>query len=620
MPLQTGIFSDLLEDQRARIATERRSSLENPQTPLSYPAELLDIFNGGRTDAGVRVSQLTAFQVITVLSCVDLISGAIASLPFHVLERSMLKSGRAVHRVAYEHDYFDLFDVQPNDEMSSFTMVKAMCVHFLGWGNSYIEIQRDGANQVLAFWPRNPDKTRPKRLATSMRLEPVSWRPFPVNLPAGTLVYSTTDGIDDQDRSENDATSSRSERIIPSDDMLHVPGISFDGRIGQAVTYLARNALGLALATEKYGSKYFANYARPGGILEVPFSTGTPQYTQAKNSWREGQGGENSNSAAVLPPGFKWTPTSNNPEEGQTLQLRQFLRNEISAGIFHVPPHMVGAEDRTRATAEQMAQELISYTLMPHLTAIKKEFKRKLFPNRGIGRTPKSRFYVDFDLWKMLRPDSASREKFYSTARNIAGINTNDFREYEGLNPIDEPWAEDFWMPINMTLVDTPIDPTHQDGAGNGDQDPADNKGQKADEKNSRPYVDLYFRMFRDALGRIAARDKVDLRVFTRAFGPVFWSLADVFAGEKRGKHGNETDKFIAEYLRSMQTRLLPGLRPADFESTIDSQGDDITRNELARAVKAVRIAVYRDIATQQALAEETSAPDSRGELDATGA
>jgi HK97 family phage portal protein len=600
MPLQTGIFSDLLEDQRTRIAAERRSSLENPQTPLSYPAEwLLDIFNGGRTDAGVRVSQLTAFQVITVLSCIDLISGAIASLPFHVLERTTLKSGRAVHRVAYEHNYFDLFDIEPNDEMSSFTMVKAMCVHFLGWGNSYVEIQRDGANQALAFWPRNPDKTRPKRLATSMRLDPMPWRPFPVNLAAGTLCYSTTDGIDDQDRSENDSTGWRNERIIPADDMLHVPGISFDGRIGQAVTYLARNALGQALASEKYGSKYFANYARPGGILEVPFPQGTPQYNQAKNSWREGQGGENSNSAAVMPPGFKWTPTGNNPEEAQALQTRQFLRNEISAGIFHVPPHMVGAEDRSRANAEQMAQELISYTLMPHLTAIKKEFKRKLFPNRGLGRTPKNRFYVDFDLWKMLRPDSASREKYYSTARSIAGICANDFREYEGLNPIDETWAEQFWMPINMTLVDTPVDPTHQDGAGNGEVPKDDKKKGKdaggADEKNSRPYVDLYFRMFRDALGRILARDKADSRDFTRAFGPSLWSLADLFASEKRGKHGVETDKFIAEYLRGMEKR-----RPDWTDS------DDMATAELTRAVKAIRIAVYRDVATQQALAEET--------------
>lgn len=608
MPLQTGIFSDLLADQRTRLASERRSSLENPQTPLSYPAEwLLDIFNGGRTDSGIRVSELTALQVSTFLACVDLIGGSIAALPFHVYERTFLKSGRAVHRVAYEHDLYDLMHSQPNDEMSRFTMFKSMAAHFLAWGNAYIEIQRDGANQVVALWPRNPYKTRPFRLAHATHLDPVAWRPFPVNLPAGTLVYKTTDGVDEQDQSETGAQGPRNERITPADDMIHIPGLALDGRLGQSTVWLMRQLLGMALATEKYGSKYFANYARPGGILEVPFPQGTPAYNQAKNSWKEGQGGENSNSAAVLPPGFKWTATSNNPEEAQALATRQFVKTEICS-ILHVPPHMVGEVDKGRANTEQLAQEYLSYTLAPWLTGIKQEFKRKLFPDRGVGRMATNRFYVDFDLWKLLRPDAASREAFYATARNIGGICANDFREFESLNPIDEPWAEEFWMPINMTLVDTPIDPTHQDGSGEGEQpddseeqDSGNKKGSKknkkgssqgndAEEKNARRYVDLYFRMFRDALGRILSRENADSKDFTRAFGPVLWSLADVFSSEKRGKHGTETDKFIAEYLRSMQKRR---------DSWTDS--DHTATAELVRAVKAIRIAVYRDIATQEA-------------------
>lgn len=593
MPLQTGIFSGLLADERARIAAEQRSSLENPQTPLSMPAEwLLDIFNGGRTDSGIRVSQLTAFQVTTFLSCVDLISGSIASLPRHVYERSFLpKTKRAVHRIAYEHDYHDLVHIAPNDEMSSFTLFKAMAAHFLAWGNSYVELQRDGGNKVLAMWPRNPDKTKPKRLAQSVRLGPVAWRPFPVNIPAGTMVYVTTDGIDDQDTSENDASASRSERIIPADDMVHIPGLALDGRMGQSVVYLARNALGLALAAEKFGSKYFANYAQPGGMLEAPLGLRKDQRDEARKSWMEAQGGENAHRTAVLPAGFKWTATSSKPEEAQTIETRKFVRNEICS-VLHVPPHMVGDVDKGRANTEQLAQEFLSYTLAPWLTAIKQEFKRKMFPDRGIGRTPKNTFYVDFDLWKMLRPDSASREKYYMTGRSIAGICSNDFREYEGLNPIDEDWAEDFWMPINMTLVDTPIDPTQ--GAQSDDDSKGDKTKGQGDEKNSKRYVALYSRMFRDAFGRILARDKADLKDFTRSFGPVLWSLADCFAQEKRGAHGRETDLFIAEYLGAMQKRR------AAWSDTDEAAGA-----ELLRAVKAVRIAVYRDVATQLALAEE---------------
>src|SRR5215475_9394663 len=101
MGLLTGIFAEAIEAERQR-AIEARTSLENPQTPLSYPAEwLLDIFNGGRTDSGIRVSEMTAFQVAPFLACVDFIAGMIAAMPKHVFERRMVANGRASHRVAY---------------------------------------------------------------------------------------------------------------------------------------------------------------------------------------------------------------------------------------------------------------------------------------------------------------------------------------------------------------------------------------------------------------------------------------------------------------------------------------------------------------------------------------
>jgi HK97 family phage portal protein len=268
---------------------ETRSSLENPQTPLSFPAEwLLDMFNGGRTDAGIRVSELTAFQCTTFLACVDLISGSIASLPKHVFERTIVANGRASHRIAYEHGLYDLVNLEPNDEMSRFVFDKAYMAHVLAWGNGYAEVQRDAGNAAVAVWPRNPYKTRPHRLTSAVRLEAEDWRPFPVNLPAGALVYRTTDGVDQYDNSNLDASRGE-DRIIPKEDMLHVPGLAFDGRIGQSVVWMARNVLGLALATEKFGAKYFANFARPSGILEGPNMTG-PAKDVAKNSWMEAQG------------------------------------------------------------------------------------------------------------------------------------------------------------------------------------------------------------------------------------------------------------------------------------------------------------------------------------------
>lgn len=467
-----GIFSELLAEERELHALEVRSSLENPQTPLSYPAEwLLDIFNGGRTDSGIRVSELTAFQVVTFLTCVDLIAGKVSSSPWHVYERQVGKHGRAIHRIAYEHDYYELLHTEPNEEMTWQTFLYAFLCHLLAWSGAYAEIQRDAGNAALGFWPRNPAKTRPIRLATAVRLDPEPWRPFPVALPAGALAYSTTDGVEEHD-SSNPGAKGQPGRIIPAADMLHVPGITFDGRIGQSVVWLARNTLGAVLAMEKFGSKYFANFAKPGGILEMPANISREDKETSKRSWQEAQGGENSHRVAVLPPGFKFQPMSHNPQEAQTTEQREFLRTEI-ASFFHVPARMAGdTSTKTRGSTEQENQELLDFALAPRISAIKQEFKRKLFPHPGIGRKPKNNFYLDCDTWDLVRGDAASREKFYASGRQWTYLSANDVRAFEKMNPIEEDWAEDYHLPINMTLASTPVDPSHQDGSGNGAKPP----------------------------------------------------------------------------------------------------------------------------------------------------
>jgi HK97 family phage portal protein len=599
MELQTGIFSELLDGERDRLAAEARSSLENPQTPLSYPAEwLLDIFNGGRTDSGIRVSELTAFQVSTFLACVDLIAGSLASLPKHVFERTVTGNGRASHRVAYEHNYYDLIHIEPNDEMSRFVFDKAYMAHVLAWGNGYAELQRDAGNQVVGIWPRNPYKTRPHRLVTPMTLPAVPWRPFPVKLEAGTLVFRTTDGIDSMDEADAGAENGN-ERFIAKEDMLHVPGLAFDGRIGQSVVWLARQTIGLALATEKFGAKYFANFAKPGGILELPAQSPEAR-EKSKQSWMEAQGGENAHRVAVMPPGTKWTAMSNKPDESQMTETEMAACVKICS-TFHVPPHMVGVGKTTsRSNTEQMGQEYISYTLSPWIAAQKLEYKRKMFPSSGIGRAPRNRFYVDYDLTELQRADAASRNAFYSGGRQWAYLNTNDIRAFEKLNPIDEPWAEDYWMPVNMTLADTPLDPNTQDGGGEG------KKPDPEEDPVGKRYVLHFGRLFRDAFGRVLAREKRDLKLLSTAFGPVLFSIRDgVFdlaAGELRLKAtpGAESEKFVAQYMSAMAAR-----------SSAWVEGD--SEKELRRAIRALRMAAYREAAGLKA---KSLAVENEGEAD----
>lgn len=272
-------------------------------------------------------------------------------------------------------------------------------------------------------------------------------------------------------------------------------------------------------------------------------------------------------------------PISNNPEQSQTVQTQQFLRNVVCS-IFHVPPHMAGEIERGKATVEQMGQELKEYTFSPWTTALKIEYKRKLFPNSGIGRKPKNAYFVDFDMHEMTRPDAASLEKFYASGKQWGYLNTNDIRSREGINPIDEDWAEDYWMPINMT----PLDPNHQDGNGDGNK--------------PEPLNRAYSRLFRDAFGRVLIRENRDFRAFQQAFGPVLFPIRDVLTAETNrelrceSQPGSETDKFIGEYLSGLQKR--------SAEWTAES-ADETARQELERAIRALRVAVYREAAAAKA-------------------
>ena len=430
---------------RAAVA-EYRSSLENPSTPLSYPAEwLLDIFNGGRTDSGIRVSEMTALQVGTVLACVSLVSNGVAGLPLNVYER-IITANRQAKKMAHDHPLFDILGNEPNAEMTRMTFIKTLMVHGLLWGNQYAEIQRDNGNNIIGIWPRNPSKTRPIRTLQPIKIEGDV-------LPAGTLIYETTESLMDNeppsatDNPDNLTLGRR--RLVLAEDMLHVPGLSLDGRLGQGTVYLSRQIIGLSLATEKYAAKFFGNGARPAGILEYPAKMDDVAIENLRRSWSEAHGGENSHKTAVLDSGVKFTKIGSTPEEGQMLETRAYQRNEVAA-IFHVPPHMIGDLDKTaRSNVEQCSIEFVLYCLGPWVEAWEQEFRRKLFPK--VGRV-RNAYFAKFDTRRLMYPDAESRGGFYTSGKQNGYLSANDIRELEDLNPIDPKDGGDVYtVQVNMT-------------------------------------------------------------------------------------------------------------------------------------------------------------------------
>jgi len=437
------------------IGLERRTSIENPQTPLSYPAEwLLDIFNGGRTDSGIRVSEMTALQVGTVYACVNTIANGVSTLPLHVYEH-LVKDKRQGKRIAYEHILWELLHNEPNPEMTTHTWLKVLMVHCLLWGNGYCEIQRDKiTNQIVGLWPRNPARTRPIRNTRPISIEGDT-------LPPGTLMYETTESLINNsepsttDNNEMNDLHVGTRRIVLAEDMLHIPGLSLDGRLGQSTVYLSRQIMGLALATEKYGAKFFGNGARPAGILTIPNKLEDIAVETLRRSWAEAHGGENQFKVAILEAGVKFEKIASTPDEGQMNATRQYQRSEICA-VFGVPLHMVAAADKGggKSNVEQQSIEFVLYCLNPWLTALQQEFGRKLFPKMGRSA---NRYFALFDKRKLLYPDADSRGKFYSYGRQWGFLNANDIREMEDMNPIVDGSGDIFWAPVNMQPSTMPM-------------------------------------------------------------------------------------------------------------------------------------------------------------------
>lgn len=212
---------------------------------------------------------------------------------------------------------------------------------------------------------------------------------------------------------------------------------------------MAKNAIGLAIATEEYGSKFFANGATPSGILEYPGTVKDPE--KVRDSWTRGfSGSGNAHKVAVLEEGMKYTPISISPEQAQFLETRKFQINEI-ARIFRVPPHMVGDLDKSSfSNIEQQSLEFVKYTLDPWVVRWEQSIQRTLLQDEE-----KSRYFVKFNLEGLLRGDYQSRMNGYATARQNGWMSANDIRELENLDRIPPESGGDLYL-INGNML--PLD------------------------------------------------------------------------------------------------------------------------------------------------------------------
>ena len=403
----------------SRVFSFIRRSLENPA------ATLADVFGGGRSDAGVPVNQESATRLTAVLCAVRILSETLASLPLFIYERQEPR-GR---KKAKDHPLFDRLHLEPNPDMSSFFFREIMQAQVVLKGNAYAVIRRDGAGRPRQLWPLTTQTVDVKRAES------------------GGLLYKIR---------LNDGTT----EPWAAEDMIHIPGLSFDGVKGMSVIGAARNAFGLSIAAEKYGSVLFARGGRAPGVLQT--QKAQLQRDEKKNiseDWASSVGGvDNWHKVAVLTKGMEYKDIGITPEDGQFMELRKFQVIEI-ARIFKVQPHLLfSLEGATFSNIEQQSLEFVMHTMRPWLVRWEQELTRKL-----LTEEERKRFFIAFNLDGLMRGDSAARGAFYALGSQWGYFSANDIRDLENMPGIG-PQGDVYKSPMNMINAKELVDIVGGDG------------------------------------------------------------------------------------------------------------------------------------------------------------
>lgn len=383
---------------------------------------------GGKSVAGPIVTAFSALKIPAVYACINRISNPIARFPLGIYQKD--SKGNSV-RVT-EHPLSDKLGMRPNEFMSSRTLRKTCQAHALGWGNGYMEIERNNKDEAIGLWPLLPWETKPEKRDNKFRIR------------------TNIDG---------------KQFYLDHEDVIHVMDLSQDGYEGLSQIALARNAMGMAVAMEEFGGKFFANDAKSGGFLLHPgklSATAKANMGDGKKAVGdnpavslEKQGGlDNAHRVKVLEEGMKFVQTTIPPEDAQFLGSRDFQIAEI-ARMYDVPLILLQSQEKSTSWGSGIEQLMIGFvrqTIDPWVAAWEQEFNWKLF-------TPAQRaagMFVKFNMNALLRGDMAARAAFYREMFGLAALSPNQICAYEDIDGIG-PDGDARFVPAAMTTLERAI-------------------------------------------------------------------------------------------------------------------------------------------------------------------
>jgi HK97 family phage portal protein len=369
---------------------------------------------GTRTEAGKHISVDLALQVSAVYSCVRILSESIASLPLYVYQETADNSVE----LARSHPIYSLLHSQPNSYQTSFQFFEMCVAHIALRGNAYSYIRTGQSGWVTALEPIHPELVFPRWGRTA----------------DGKLIPQYV------------VLEEAGEKVYLQDEILHLKGLTLDGLIGVSpITYM-RECISLAVSTERFGARFFKNFAKPVGVLKMPgVFKDQVAVDRFKKGWYAAQGGLNQNSIAVLEGGMEWQSIGISNEDAQFLEARRYQIEEI-ARFYRVPLHLL--QDLTRTAYSTLEQQNLAYlihTLTPWIVRIEKSLNSSLLTD--------SKYFAKFDMSSLSRGDTASRYTAYASAINAGWLTRNEARQKEQMN--------------RLPGLDAPLHPLHMGTEGN---------------------------------------------------------------------------------------------------------------------------------------------------------
>lgn len=388
---------------RSREQTQKR-------TALSESDILSSVSSTAVTRSGIAVTERSAMTYVAVYAATKILAEAVGMLPVLIFRGDEDGDDQELD---LSHPLRPLLRWQPNPEMSASTWRETMQVHLCLYGNSYNRIFFDARGQISEIRPLDPGRTRPERKAGQLRYR---WQ----------------------------SQSGGSEEFAP-EEILHIPGLCFDGLIGYSPIALARQNIGLGLAAETFGANFFGSGTNMTGIISFPQRLTPEQRKQIQDAWQQQYSGLiNSGRTVLMDSGATYTRIGIPPEDCQFLEVRKFSVLDICR-LYRIPPHMMAdLEKATYASIEHQSLEFLIYTLMPWLNKYELEFKRKLF---GIT----SDYFATFDATQLLRGDMAAQQQFFAAGRQHGWLTVNEIRRKLRMPQVEG--GDVLLQPLNMVPV-----------------------------------------------------------------------------------------------------------------------------------------------------------------------